>query len=286
MDRQTKALAFQAIDENVQDSTARQICRYVMECELNGFDTIRPTNSHIAKKYGWTLETTKVAIAKAKRSQFITTTGRDKSRTFELNVQFLKGKMGEIAAKKPLKSKSNLLAELAEVVVEPNHLPNHLPNLEPNLEPNLQQGANNNRNNNNNYTENQSEQAPPSFPFDEREGGPARAGGTVGSIKKEKEQELENFIAEVLERAGFSKCRTNINEAKASAKKALKDGKTKEEILKAADGVRTKPEGLSPSVRSPFQSTTFWMGKAPEAKNNFVETGSWADLAKEENEDA
>ena len=117
MDRKTKALAYQAIDENVKDTTARQIIRYVMECELNGFDTIRPTNSQIAKKYGWTLNTTKVAIAKAKKSQFITTTGRDKSRTFELNVQFLKGKMGEIQAKKPLKKNSNLLAELAEGII-------------------------------------------------------------------------------------------------------------------------------------------------------------------------
>ena len=154
MNDETKILANQAIEENVQDTTARQIIRYVMECEINGFDTIRPTNKHIAEKYGWSLETVRVAISKAKKSQFITTTGRNKSRTFELNVQFLKGKMGEIKAKKPLNRSAFVLEELSEVAdlpnTLPNGLPNTLPNTLPNNLPNAEQGANNNSNNNSN----------------------------------------------------------------------------------------------------------------------------------------
>ena len=103
MNRQERSLAYQAIDENVSDSTARKIIKWVMECELNGFDTIRPTNQYLANKFGWGDQTVREAIYKAKRSGFIATTGTNKNRTFELNVQFLKGKMAEIIAKKPPK---------------------------------------------------------------------------------------------------------------------------------------------------------------------------------------
>ena len=103
MNRQEKLLANQAIEENVKDSTARKIIRWVMECEINGFDTEYPTNQYLAKKFGWSLNTTKTAVSKAKQSGFITLTGTNKYRTFELNVQFLKGKMAEILAKRPPK---------------------------------------------------------------------------------------------------------------------------------------------------------------------------------------
>ena len=125
MNKQERSLAYQAIDENVSDSMARKIIKWVMECELNGFDTIRPTNQYLAGKFGWSDETVRVAISKAKKSGFIATTGTSRNRTFELNVQFLKGKMAEIIAKKP--PKKNL--DFGDVVGGlPNNLPNNLPN--------------------------------------------------------------------------------------------------------------------------------------------------------------
>ena len=78
MDNKSKMLAYRAIDENVNDSTARQIIRYVMECELWAMDTINPSNDHLSKKYNWSNETTRVAISLAKKSQFITLTNQRK----------------------------------------------------------------------------------------------------------------------------------------------------------------------------------------------------------------
>lgn len=95
MNNEHKILAYRAIDENVDHTTARKIIRYVMECELWGQDTVSPTNQYLMNKFGWSLETVKVAISKAKKSQFIATTGYGKKRCLELNVSFLKGKMGE-----------------------------------------------------------------------------------------------------------------------------------------------------------------------------------------------
>lgn len=99
MDKNQKILAYKAIDINVSDSTARQVIRYVMECELWGQDTVSPARGYLAKKYGWTISTEDSALKIAKKSQFITTTGYGKTRCLELNVSFLKGKMAEIFQK-------------------------------------------------------------------------------------------------------------------------------------------------------------------------------------------
>ena len=99
MDAKTKHLAYKAIYENVQQSTARVIIRYVMECELWQQDTVSPSNKYLSEKFGWTEETVKVAISIAKKSQFITTTGYGKKRCLELNISFLKGKMAEVFQK-------------------------------------------------------------------------------------------------------------------------------------------------------------------------------------------
>lgn len=123
MNKQERSLAYQAIDENVSDSTARKIIKWVMECELNGFDTIRPTNQYLAGKFGWGDQTVREAIYKAKRSGFIATTGTSKNRTFELNVQFLKGKMAEIIAKKPPKKNLNFGDVMCGL---PDNLPNKI----------------------------------------------------------------------------------------------------------------------------------------------------------------
>ena len=136
MNEQIRALAHQAINENVADSTAREICKWVMECELHGFETIHPSNAYLAEHFGWGDETVRVAISKAKKSGFIATTGSKANRTFELNTQFLKGKMAEIQAKRPLKKAldfSDLLLGNDEL---PNNLPNNLPNILPNNLPN------------------------------------------------------------------------------------------------------------------------------------------------------
>jgi hypothetical protein len=123
MDKNQRLLALQAIDENCEDTTARQIIKWVMGMELNGSDTINPTNQYFAKKFGWKEKTVRDAIYRAKRSGFITTVGAKKSRTFELNVQFMKGKMAEIWTKRPVK-KSLDFDNLPDV------LPDNLPDAE------------------------------------------------------------------------------------------------------------------------------------------------------------
>lgn len=143
MDDQSKILAYRSIDENVEHTTARQIIRYVMECEIWGIDTISPSNEYLAKKYGWSFETTKVAISKAKKSQFITTTGRSKTRCFELNVGFLKGKMAELHQRKPINK--NLLRDIGKdlgILDEANLSANEMANDSANLSANFQDQEN------------------------------------------------------------------------------------------------------------------------------------------------
>lgn len=156
MNDEQKRVAYKAIDDNVEDTTARQIIRYVLECEIFRQDTISPSVEYLSKKYTWSIDTTRVAISKAKSSQFITTTGYGKSRCFELNVGFLKSKMAEVFQKtlRPVADFSDVL---------PNTLPNSLPNTSPNTLPNTfliengstkpqneeKEGYNNNSNNNN-----------------------------------------------------------------------------------------------------------------------------------------
>jgi hypothetical protein len=161
-----KILAYKAIDENVEHTTARQIIRYVLECELWGQDTVSPDNKHLSKKYGWSLDTVKVAISKAKKSQFITTTGYGKGRCLELNVSFLKGKMAEIYQKtlfpkhdfsdillihKPVANTlANTLANTSANTLA-NTLANSFSSKNGLTEPqNQKKGGDNNNNNNNN----------------------------------------------------------------------------------------------------------------------------------------
>lgn len=169
MDTQTKLLAYKAIDENVLESKARKIARYVFECEIWGQDTVSPNNKHLADKFNWTIDTVRVAISQAKRSQFISTTGRGKTRCLELNVSFLKGKMAEIQQRKPLKN--NLLESLSDVIsdVKGNKEGNNLGNIQGNKEGNIlglkngstkpeneEKGGYNNNNSNNNTSEHSS----------------------------------------------------------------------------------------------------------------------------------
>ena len=129
MNQEQKLIAYKAIDSNVEDSTARQVIRYVMECELWNQDTISPSNEYLEKKYGWSKDTTLVAISKAKKSQFITTTGYGKNRCFELNIGFLKGEMAKVFQKS-----LRPVADFSDVL--PNTLPKRLPNSSPNTLPN------------------------------------------------------------------------------------------------------------------------------------------------------
>ena len=128
MKKEVKMLAYNAISDNVEDTTARTIIKYVMECELFGQDIISPTNNYLATKFGWKIETVRVAISKAKKSQFITTTGKRNNRCFELNVGHLKGKMAEINQKKPLKSDLFEVLERGLNLSLPNDVPNDVPN--------------------------------------------------------------------------------------------------------------------------------------------------------------
>ena len=160
MNNNTKMIAYQAIDENVADSTARQIIRYTLECEIFGLDTIQPSNDYLAKKYEWSVRTVQEAIYRAKKSKFITTTGRGRRRCLELNVGFLKGKMAEIQQKKPLKT--NLLEDIGRElgIEEPEYLPDNQPEIVPEdlpektttLDQYQSQKVDYNNNNNNNNT--------------------------------------------------------------------------------------------------------------------------------------
>ena len=73
---------------------------------------------------------------------------------------------------------------------------------------------------------------------------------------------LEEFVKTVLVETGLKGTTAQIVEATPSAKKALKAGMPEEDILKAAKNIKKyKKEGdgkLKPSVRSAFQSTSFW----------------------------
>lgn len=79
--------------------------------------------------------------------------------------------------------------------------------------------------------------------------------------KKSSAVNIDDFVVEVLATAGFSTSKTNVVNAKASAKKALASGIPKEDILKAAEGIRNYKGDITPTIRSPFQSTSFWMGQ-------------------------
>lgn len=167
MNPEQKLLANRAIDESVEDTTARQIIRYVMECELWAQDSVSPSNEHLCKKYGWTPSTLLSAISRAKKSQFITTTGYGKKRCFELNVAFLKGKMAE-QYQKTLRPR----ADFSDILPPPpNTLPNSLPKTSHNTLPktfssengltegqNLKKEGDNNNNSNNNLGEDKSSQ--------------------------------------------------------------------------------------------------------------------------------
>jgi DNA-binding transcriptional regulator YhcF (GntR family) len=101
MDEQNKILANLVIARWVKDTTARQIVRYVMECELHERGIVKPSNQDLAKMFGWSLQTTEKAISLAKKSEFIATTGSRHGttigRVLELNLNHLRGKMAEEA---------------------------------------------------------------------------------------------------------------------------------------------------------------------------------------------
>lgn len=158
MKEEQKRIAYKAIDDNVEASTARQIIRYVMECELWKQDTISPSIEYLAKKYTWSKDTTKVAISKAKKSQFITTTGYGKNRCFELNVGHLKAKMAEAYQKtlRPVADFSDVLPEgktntLANTLANSsaNTLANSFTGENGSTEPQNHQNEGDNSNNNN-----------------------------------------------------------------------------------------------------------------------------------------
>ena len=150
MDKSQKLLVLQAINENCADTTARKIIIWVVGMELNGSDTINPSNQYFANKFGWKDKTVRDAIYRAKRSGFITTVGTKRSRTFELNVQFLKGKMAEIWTKRPVNQRlnfdefqvQNLPDNLPDVL--PDKLPDNLPDAEQMLNRNVNVYSNNN----------------------------------------------------------------------------------------------------------------------------------------------
>ena len=109
---QVKSLIHQAINENVRNSAARRIIRYVLECEIQEQSIISPSNKDLAQKYNWTLETAIVSMSLAKKSQFIIVKGKGGTRCLKLNVNFLKNKIVEIQKKNPIRK--NLLEDLVK----------------------------------------------------------------------------------------------------------------------------------------------------------------------------
>lgn len=90
----------------------------------------------------------------------------------------------------------------------------------------------------------------------------------IETPKPKTSSSLDEFISLVLETAGFSPTATKIREATPAAKKALQDKIPKEDILKAAEAIKMVREGkvgqgLTPSVRSPFQRPDFWAAQKP-----------------------
>lgn len=90
-------------------SGARWVIKYVLACEIYGEDIIRPSLNYLVEKYNRetggraSKRTMQNWIAEAKRSQFITTTGTRASKIFELNINFLKERMGEVLGREKVK---------------------------------------------------------------------------------------------------------------------------------------------------------------------------------------
>ena len=90
----------------------------------------------------------------------------------------------------------------------------------------------------------------------------------IETSKEKSSSSLDEFISLVLKTAGFSPTATKIREATPAAKKALQDKIPKEDIIKAAEAIKMVKEGkigqgLTPSVRSPFQRPDFWAAQKP-----------------------
>ena len=86
MNEKTRLLIDQVLEENVPNPNARKVIWWVINGELNGFETTHLTNKYLSEKFGWTLEETDKIVAEAKASGFISTT----KTTFELNRQRLR----------------------------------------------------------------------------------------------------------------------------------------------------------------------------------------------------
>lgn len=90
----------------------------------------------------------------------------------------------------------------------------------------------------------------------------------IETSKEKSSSSLDEFISLVLKTAGFSPTATKIREATPAAKKALQDKIPKEDIIKAAEAIKMVRDGkvgqgLTPSVRSPFQRPDFWAAQKP-----------------------
>lgn len=149
-----------AIRGTVKDSTAQVIIKDVILTENIG-GKYWASNSYIAKKYGWTVGTTKQAILLAKKSFWIGQSGIRKNRILEANMGFARTKIAEFSEK--LFPKIGIVDPIispSEYQL-PDELPNELPNFTSKMTPFLPLQNkdknkkplfyNNNSNNNNKY---------------------------------------------------------------------------------------------------------------------------------------
>ena len=145
--KEKRLLAFQTIESSErlrEHSIAKWIVKYIFALEVYGIGEPHPSTKYLCEKYnednnGHCSPTTMTQeIWWAKKSEFIATTGRGKTRTFELNVRFLTDEMAKLKGlqlkreQERARARMRVLEEFNSVELEviPNNLPNNLPNFE------------------------------------------------------------------------------------------------------------------------------------------------------------
>jgi hypothetical protein len=114
MEPKTKMLALRAIDENCESAGSKIVVEWVMDHELGNQDGVA-LDRYLFNKNIKDKNMIEDLIKSAVESSFISITGSGASRTFELNLQFLKGKMAEIVAREAVgKIDANVLSDLID----------------------------------------------------------------------------------------------------------------------------------------------------------------------------
>lgn len=132
--KDSRLLAFKTIEESERlkgHGIARWLVKYIFSLEVYGIGEPHPSNEYLCKKYNadnnghCSLNTMMQEIWWAKKSEFITTTGKGRTRTFELNIRFLTDEMAKVKgleikrAQEKERSRAYLLSQLNSVTENP-----------------------------------------------------------------------------------------------------------------------------------------------------------------------